>query len=332
LANRYARDGDMTEVVARDMRVSAEDEIDLRELLLIFWRRRLLVSVIAVFFGAAAVGASFMVSKRYTAEILLAPVSGGSTSFGGGSSVLSEYKGLAALAGFASPGDEMKEESVALLKSTLITEEFIQKNHLLPILFASRWNAAEGRWRDGARVPTLWEGAQYFEKKIRSVREDTKTSLVTLSIDWKNSVEAAAWANGLVKLTNEYSREKAIRIAQRDIAFLNEQSAKTPYVEEHQAISAILESELTKEMLAEGTDEYALKVVDPAFVPEKPTFPKPLLWALLGFLGGGFVGCCYALIRYRREENRAGVSTQWTEPADATKRDAGYSVTDRAGG
>lgn len=292
----------MTEVVAQGARLSTEDEIDLKELFGIFWRRRLLVCVLAVVLAAAGVGISLLLPKSYTAMTTLAPVAGGATSLGGGSSVLSEYKGLAALAGFSSPEDERKAESIALLKSNIITQQFIQQYQLLPVLFARNWNAAEKRWRGGVRQPTLWQGAQYFQKKIESVREDTKSSLVVLSIDWHDPQQAAAWANDLVKLTNEYSRQKAITIAQRDVGFLDAQSAKTPYVEEHQAIATILESELTKQMLAEGTDEYALRVIDPAYAPERPTFPKPLLFALLGFVAGGLIGCCWALIRYRRED------------------------------
>jgi capsular polysaccharide biosynthesis protein len=324
----------MTEVVDKDMRMSAQDEIDLKELLGIFWRRRLFVSVMAVLFAAAAVGASYVVSKEYTATILLAPVSGGSNGFGSSGSLLSGYKGLAALAGFTSPEDEAKAESIALLKSTVIAEDFIQQNNLLPVLYESRWDAARRQWRTGVRIPTLWEGAQYFDKKITTVAVDTKSGLVTLSINWRNSEQAAGWANGLVSLTNEYSRQKAITVAARDIAFLNEQAAQTPYVEEHEAIASILQSELTKEMLAKGTDEYALRVIDPAFAPEKPSFPQRILWALLGLLAGGFVGCCYALLKHSDKERTGRAPARWrSEPAPlGVKSESGRAVTGSADG
>jgi uncharacterized protein involved in exopolysaccharide biosynthesis len=104
-----------------------------------------------------------------------------------------------------------------------------------------------------------------------------------MHIRWKDPKLAAAWANGLVKAANSYLREKAIREAERDIAYLNEQVSKTNVVEAQRTIYSLLEQELNKEMIARGREEYALKVIDPAFAPEKPVMGGPVLMALLGF-------------------------------------------------
>ena len=288
--------------------VTDVDEIDLKELLAIFWRRRLVIAAFAAIVAIAALGLALILPKKYSASTLLIPVQGHSSGLGAGGSLISRYQGLASLVGISAPGSEKAEESIALLKSTLITEKFLRQENLLPILYSSRWNIAKKAWRHGAAAPTLWRASQYFEKKIRHVARDSKTGLVKLSIEWKNPKQAADWANALVRLTNNYARGKAIARARRDIAFLNSQATKTPYVEERQGIFSIMQAELTNEMLAKGSEEYALKVIDPAFAPEMPVFPRPLLWSVLALFLGAAIGCVYVLIRHRAAESSTSAS------------------------
>ena len=288
--------------------VTGQDEIDLRALLSIFWRRRMVVLTFAVVTALAALALALILQKKYVASTLLIPVHANSPGLGSAGSLLSRYSGFASLVGISIPGNEKAEESIALLKSTLITERFLTNENLLPVLYNSRWNSVKHDWRKGTHIPTLWEASQYFKKKIRHVTRDSKTGLVKLSIEWKNPIQAAVWANALVRLTNDYAKQKAIATAKRDIAFLDAQAAATPYVEERQGIFSILQTELTKEMLAKGSKEYVLKVIDPAFAPEKPEFPKPLLWVILGLFVGGAFGCIYALISHHSSEPRGSIA------------------------
>jgi uncharacterized protein involved in exopolysaccharide biosynthesis len=117
------------------------------------------------------------------------------------------------------------------------------------------------------------------------VLTDNHTGLVTMSIKWTDPVAAATWANDLVKLTNDYLRKKAIDEAERSIAYLSEQASRTDVVGVKQAIFSILESEINKETLARGREEFALRVVDPAVPPEMATSPVASLWAIAGLIG-----------------------------------------------
>jgi hypothetical protein len=107
-----------------------------------------------------------------------------------------------------------------------------------------------------------------------------------MTIRWKSPQQVANWANGLVKLANDYLRSRAIEDSERNIAYLKDQAAKTSIIGVQNAINSLLESEMKKAMLAQGSREYALKVIDPAVVPEKRSSPVPVLWILTGFLLG----------------------------------------------
>jgi uncharacterized protein involved in exopolysaccharide biosynthesis len=161
------------------------------------------------------------------------------------------------------------------------------------VLYAKKWDSTALKWRvtDPKKIPTLWKANRDF-KKIRSVVDDKKANMVVLKITWKNPQQAAKWANDLVQMTNSYLRDKAIQEAERNIAYLNEQAAKANMVEARKSIYSLLETEINKEMLARGRDEYALKVVDPAFVPEKPSSAGPVVLGLLGF----GLGCTAAVL------------------------------------
>jgi len=50
---------------------------------------------------------------------------------------------------------------------------------------------------------------------------DPKTGLVTLSITWNDPNIAAKWANGLVRMANDYLRDQAIEESERNIAYLD---------------------------------------------------------------------------------------------------------------
>ncbi len=277
--------------VVQDLRTyPAEDEVKLRDLLgdLRDAKALVLCCVAVLTLAGAAIG--LLRTPQYQVTAVLTPVAdeSGGGALGQLSSLASQYAGLASLAGLNLQGSGTRQIDVAVLKSELLTQKYIKDNNLLPILFAKYWDQVNHRWTvsDPEKVPTLWKGYRLFNRSIRQVSDDQKTGLILLTISWKNPDVAAQWANGLVALTNSYLRAKAIQEAQNNIAFLNQQLKKTNVVEVQQAISSLLERELNKEMLAKGREDFALKVVDPAFPPEKPSSWGALPLGLFGFVSG----------------------------------------------
>jgi uncharacterized protein involved in exopolysaccharide biosynthesis len=270
-----------------------QPELRLAELINVLRRRKVLVIGFAVALTALAGIAGVLLPKHYKAVIVISPVtqtSGSGGQLSGVGSVLSSFGGgLASLAGLAG-NDTKRAESLAVLQSEALTEKYIQQNDLLPALFKKDWDAQNKRWRDTnpEHQPTPWKGNEFFKKNVRTIFTDPKTSLVTLTISWTDAHVAAKWANDLVAMTNDYLRKKAIDESERNIGFLNEQAAKTDVVTVKTAIYAILQSEINKEMLARGNDEYAFKILDPAVAPERPSTPPPpilMAGALVGSLG-----------------------------------------------
>jgi uncharacterized protein involved in exopolysaccharide biosynthesis len=284
---------------SQDIRYRHHDEFTFRELVDALWQTKWLVLVLSVAFAVVTTVAALAMPQTYESTITVSPVSeapgSGQLSALGG--LATQFGGLASLAGLSVGGDSKKAESLAVLQSRALTNEYIRQNNLLPVLYADQWDAKNNRWdvSDQSSVPTLWEANEKF-KKIRTVSTDNKTGLVTLTIAWTDPKAAADWANDLVKMTNDYLRTAAIEESERNIAYLREQATKTDIVGVKQAIYSILQTEINKAMLARGSDQYALKIIDPAVPPESPSSPNVRVWALAGLFGGLMLSLLIAVI------------------------------------
>jgi uncharacterized protein involved in exopolysaccharide biosynthesis len=277
---------------------SQTDEIRMKDFVqtLLLYRYRIAVFVIACTIIVGVV--SFLVQKQYDAVIVISPVTSTSEkSLGAGA--LGSLGGLAALAGMSLGSDSKKNESLATLESQAILQRYIVENNLMPILYEDKWDARRGKWTvtDPDTMPTLWKAIQFFKKDIRTISTNSKTGVVTLTVRWREAATAAKWANGLVKITNDYERERAIAESDRNIAYLTQQAAATDVVGIKQAIYNLLQSEISKNMIARGTPEYAFKVIDPALVPEKAAFPLKKVWVAAGFVGSFLLAALVVLAR-----------------------------------
>ncbi len=268
----------------------SREQISLKEVLQVLWMSKWRAMGFTMALVAITLVISLLSPKQYEASTLIAAVTEtpGESQMGKFGSALLGLGGLASLAGVSVGLNSRSVETIAVLQSRELTERFIAQNRLLPVLYAKRWDARLGRWKPMApeKIPNLWKADRYFKRHVRSVTQNPKTGLVTLSITWTDPQLAAEWANGLVRLTNDYLRGQAIAVADRNIAYLEGQAAKTEDVGVRQSIYLVLENEVDQAMLARGTEQYALKVLDPAAAPAEPSSPKPVMWCLLALLTG----------------------------------------------
>jgi len=221
------------------------------------------------------------------------------------SSVVGQLGGLASLAGVALSGGGNKDENIEYLRSHDFAARFIEEENLLPILFAKKWDAQNGRWNvdDPEDVPTISDGVRLLDR-IRTVQEERRTGLVTLSIKWRDRELAARWANLMVERVNRDLRARAIAEAQASIDYLNSELAKTGVVELRESLYRLYENQVKTIMFAKVRSQYAFKVIDPAYVPDADRYvqPKRLPMILIGALGGLLGGFVLVAFLLRREQ------------------------------
>jgi uncharacterized protein involved in exopolysaccharide biosynthesis len=245
-----------------------------------------------VLFTAAFITAAYVLTPIYRAQTILIPAKSDkdSDSSGGG---LGGIGAVASLAGIdLGGGDSMTEEALAVLKSRQFTDKFIADRHLMPVLFPKQWDGVAGRWKvDESHQPTPSRAYRMF-KKIRSVVQEKKNSLITLDVDWTDRVAAADWANDLVRRLNLEMRQRATARADTAVGYLEKEFETTTAVATREAIGRLIEAQVKQRMLAAVTQEYAFRVIDSAIAPDRDDryFPNRLVLAAAGPIVGLIVG------------------------------------------
>jgi len=261
-----------------------DDEIDLWELWETIWSGRWLIVAITGVFTLGGVTYALLAQEWYKADVVLAPAD----KKGGAGGALAQFGGLASLAGISLPGAG-EGEPVAVLKSKDFARSFITDLNVMPMLL-------EGA-DFGDKKPDIRDAVRVFDTGVRTVTEDKKSGLVTLSVRWKDPDTAAEWANVLVKRLNDRLRTQAQEESERNVAYLQREIAATSVVSLQQSMGRVLEGEMQKLMLARGNEEFAFKVIDRATPPKQRETPKRTLIALVSMLAGGFLGILAVFLR-----------------------------------
>ena len=285
-----------------------DEGLNLFEMGALMWaNRRILIITTAVMVGLSLVY-DFVARDWYRAEVLmkLADQKQNQGLLGGLSG--GGLGGLASLAGIEIGGENKSAEALAVLRSREFAEAFIKDLNLLPIFFYREWDASAKRWKasDPDKQPDIRDGIRYFEKTILTIKEDKKTGLITLSVDWTDPATAAAWADLLVERANDRMRQRAIADADGSVRYLKQELAAASVVALQQSIARILEIDLQKLALANADKEYAFRVIDHAQVPKRKWVEHPhrvliVLGAFfLGVLGSGAFVIARDGVRRRR--------------------------------
>jgi uncharacterized protein involved in exopolysaccharide biosynthesis len=294
-----------------------EDEIDLRELFMVLWSGKRLISAVTGVAAVASVVSALMLPNIYSANALLAPAE---QSGGGMSALMQQYGGLASLAGVSLPGGEdgsRAQLGMQLMKSRAFIGDFVERHDILPELMAvDSWDAGAGdiifdeesydaaskTWVREVEPPkSVAPSAQEAHKAfldILGVSQDKPTGYVTVSIEHQSPIVAAQWVNWLVEDVNSAVRAQDVAEAQKSIEYLREQVTNTSLADLQAVFFDLIQSQTETVMLAEVRQEYVFKTIDPAVAPEEKKKPSRALICALGTLLGGMLGVVIVLVRY----------------------------------
>ena len=297
---------------------NTDDEIDLAELWHTIWSGKLLIIAISGLFAITSVIYAINQPNIYKATTLLAPASeqGGA---GGLAKMAGQFGGLASLAGINLGGGGTDKTGLALevLKSRIFLENFISKHQLLlPLMAVENWdinsdtliyddeiyNVETKTWTREVKAPkksqpSQWEAYQEF-KDIFSIMTDKETGMVTLAIEHYSPEVATQWLLWLVNDINIAMREQDKADAQRSIDYLTAKLKETQLADMQTVFYQLIEEQTKTIMLAEVSQEYVLKTIDPANAPEEKAKPKRALIVVLGTMLGGILSVLIVLVRY----------------------------------
>ena len=295
-----------------------EKEIDLTVLLRVFWSEKLLIITISGLFAIASIIYAINQPNIYRATTLLAPASeqGGANGL---AKMAGQFGGLASLAGINLGGGGTDKTGLALevLKSRVFLEKFINKHQLLvPLMAVNDWDASKNllvydeelydqssqTWlrevkAPKSRHPSSWESYKAF-RNILTVATDKETGMVLLAIEHYSPEVATQWLSWLVSDINNTMREQDKDEAQRSIDYLTAKLKETQLADMQTVFYQLIEQQTKTIMLAEVSQEYVLKTIDPANAPEEKAKPKRALIVVLGTMFGGVLSVLIVLVRY----------------------------------
>jgi len=293
-----------------------DDQLDLRELFNVLWVNKLFLVALTSLFALISIIYSLTLTNIYTAETTLAPSASSDMS-----SNLSQYAGLASMAGISLPGSSSgisdKDLALSLLKSKGLLQRLIDKHDILPDLIAAYdWDLTSNSLSydsdlyDGVKnvwvrdvkppyklIPSTQEAYEFFDKAI-AVSEDKKTGVISLKVDHLSPEIAYQWSLLLIQEVNEYVADMRINEAQLSIDYLNDQIKITPYPELRALFYELIQQHTQTMMLAKVRPEYALTTLDAPLIPEEKSAPKRVLIVILSALLGGILGTLIILIRF----------------------------------
>jgi len=266
-----------------------QDAIDVMQMARVIWAKRLWIALFTFLLTGLSVVYVLNATPWFAAQTVLIPrdaASGARLS-----SQLSQLGGLASLAGL-NLGSNNTQEPIGTLKSWGFSQRFILGNQLGETLAAPKPYPVQGEDPQKATAKLVDE----FKRSVLSITEDRKSGLITVSVQWKDPVIAADWANKIADQINNEMRQKALEESTRNIAYLRAQLQATDAISLQQAIGSLLEAEMQKLMLAQGTEEYAFRVIDRAQPPAKPAKPRRTAFVLATFFFGFFGSIAVALV------------------------------------
>jgi uncharacterized protein involved in exopolysaccharide biosynthesis len=297
----------------------SNDEIDLWKLLQAIWNGKWLILLFTAFFSIGAVLYALSLSDQYRAVSILAPASSSSSS--SLSKLAGQFGGLASLAGVSLGGGDGADKTtiaIELMKTWGFLEQFILESNIAAEVFAAtKWDKAKKqliydqeiydpvskKWlldpqsdSGGTFEPSSWVLYQELSKRL-TISKDKETGLIRVSLEFYSPELAKEWVDMLIKQINKQMKNEDKASAKKSIEFLTEQVSKTQVADMQAVFFQLIEEQAKTLMLAEVNDEYVLKTVSPAKIPEEKSGPKRALICIVGFLLGSGLGTIFILVR-----------------------------------
>ncbi len=293
--------------------VHYEEEIDLFEYWEILKRRKKIVFITVFLCTLVTAAISFLLTNIYRSQALIIPIVEEKSSLGSIASRMGAVTGLLGI----SPLGTSEAEIVSLLKSEVLKEELIKRYNLLPVLFPERWDEEKKTWkppplsvgvvlaklmakvrgsgRDPDAPPTLWDGIKALEEII-TVRQDAKLGTIRVSVDFPDPQKAAEICQALITTLREHMCAEAIRVAQTNKRYLEEELVRTSDPLIRQKIYALIADQVETITMAKVKENFAFKVIDPPRVPEEKAKPRRAMMVAVAFVLGGFLGVMGAFL------------------------------------
>lgn len=239
---------------------------------------------------------SFFFPIKYKSDSLLAITEGSNSS----SNALSDIGGIARLAGVTLGSTQGGIAKNALILETIKSREFlkniIDKNSkILPNLVAvKKYDSKtkkiffnENIYLDETEEwvkekPSYLEAHKIYLKTI-DVYQIPQSGFISISVSHKSPIFSKLLIEVIISEINLSLREQDQEKSRNALDFLLKESLNEAYKPVQQSINNIALQKMSKLVLAEITEDYALQIIDKPYLPEEKHSPNRFLIFQIGF-------------------------------------------------
>lgn len=297
----------------------AKNEIDLKKLIVLFWRGKWIIGGITFVFAVIAVIYALSLPNMYRADAKLAPTE---ESRGGG--MAGQLGGLASLAGVNLPRAETDNATLALeiIRSRQFITNFVQRRGILIDLMAAEdwsesrnelifdadiydqergiWLNEEGEEGD---APSDWDVVKKFREHF-AVATDELTGFSTIAFEFYSPYKAQEWVAWIIQDINNELRRRDVDEATRSRDYLENELVSTSLESMRQGFFQMIEKQTQTIMMANVRPEYVFRVIDPPVVPDEKSRPaRAIITILITFVGFSIGMLVVFLMHVLREED-----------------------------
>lgn len=285
-----------------------DDEIDLRELFNVLWTAKKLIILITAIFAIGSVAYSLSLNDYYkSGSIFIARSASGNQG-------LSQYSGLAAMAGITLPsssGEDKAAQMIELMKSRKFVKHLMTFENILPsilaaksynnstqeLLFNQRLYESETKTWKNNEIPSYLKAHSAYLNML-SIAQDKKTGFIYINIEHISPVFAKNFLELIIRESNELIRKKDMEESKQGLEYLTSELSKTPFVAIKESINALIEVQLETQMMAQINQDYILTEIEPPFIPEQKSKPSRSFICVAGTILGGILSVLIVLIRH----------------------------------
>ena len=285
-----------------------DDEIDLREIFNVLWTAKKLIILITAIFAFGSVIYSLSLNDYYkSGSIFLARSASGNQG-------LSQYSGLAAMAGITLPsssGEDKAAQMIELMKSRKFVKHLMTFENILPsilaaksynnstqeLLFNQRLYESETKTWKNNEIPSYLKAHSAYLNML-SIAQDKKTGFIYINIEHISPVFAKDFLELIIRESNELIRKKDMEESKQGLEYLTSELSKTPFVAIKESINALIEVQLETQMMAQINQDYILTEIEPPFIPEQKSKPSRTFICVAGTILGGILSVLIVLIRH----------------------------------
>lgn len=292
---------------------NSEDELDIKELLLVIWEGKKLIVRITAIITLATLFYALMLTNYYKSEALL--VSRDSSQ---NQSLLSQYSGVASMVGvnLSTSGGGSGDEVIEIIKSRKFVRHLLTHENILPSIMAAKgfdtstkellfdkniYDPATKKWSgsfNGGKKPSYLEAHNVYKDYIISVSMSSKTGFILISVEHISPIFAKEFLELIIKEVNMLLRKRDMEESDQALQYLKSELSKTSLVEIKGSINALIESQLEKQMMAQINEDYFLIAIEPPFISERKSKPNRGIIMVTGVIIGFIISLFIVVLRH----------------------------------